>query len=399
MIYETFRQALQNIWSNKFRTFLTMLGIIIGVTAVIVIVGLGNGMTQSIESSFSDMGTNLLSVQVMGYGSRSVKVDDFYAIVESRPDLYDEVSPTPALNGTVKVGTASYSTTTVKGVSENYLDMSGYSVETGRNVNYVDLTDNKKVCVVGAYINRVAYGGNAVGQTIKIGADKYTIVGVLEAKVTDLSSQEGSGDDLILVPYTTALRASGTNTSSSYAVTMANESKASEAKQVLEEGLQKLLNSDSGYQVISMSEMLETMTSMIDMVVTILTAIAAISLLVGGIGIMNIMMVSVTERTREIGIRKALGAKERAILGLFVTEAATTSALGGVLGIGLGYLFSALATKLLPMVITGMEMSVVPSLDSVAVAFGISVGIGVLFGYLPAKRAARLNPIEALRYD
>ena len=399
MIYETFRQALQNIWSNKFRTFLTMLGIIIGITAVIVIVGLGNGMTQSIESSFSDMGTNLLSVQVMGYGSRSVKVDDFYAIVESRPDLYDEVSPTPALNGTVKVGTASYSTTTVKGVSENYLDMSGYSVETGRNVNYVDLTDNKKVCVVGAYINRVAYGGNAVGQTIKIGADKYTIVGVLEAKVTDLSSQEGSGDDLILVPYTTALRASGTNTSSSYAVTMANESKASEAKQVLEEGLQKLLNSDSGYQVISMSEMLETMTSMIDMVVTILTAIAAISLLVGGIGIMNIMMVSVTERTREIGIRKALGAKERAILGLFVTEAATTSALGGVLGIGLGYLFSALATKLLPLVITGMEMSVVPSLDSVAVAFGISVGIGVLFGYLPAKRAARLNPIEALRYD
>ena len=399
MIYETFRQALQNIWSNKFRTFLTMLGIIIGVTAVIVIVGLGNGMTQSIESSFADMGTNLLSVQVMGYGSRSVKVDDFYAIVDSRPDLYDEVSPTPALNGTVKVGTASYSTTTVKGVSESYLAMSGYSVETGRNINYVDLTDNKKVCVVGAYLSRVAYGGNAVGQTIKIGADKYTIVGVLEAKVTDLSSQEGSGDDLILVPYTTALRASGTNTSGSYAVTMADESKASEAKQVLEEGLQKLLNSDSGYFVTSMSEMLSQMTSIIDMVVTILTAIAAISLLVGGIGIMNIMMVSVTERTREIGIRKALGAKERTILGLFVTEAATTSALGGVLGIGLGYLFSALATKLLPLVITGMEMSVVPSLDSVAVAFGISVGIGVLFGYLPAKRAARLNPIEALRYD
>ena len=223
----------KNIWSNKFRTFLTMLGIIIGVTAVIVIVGLGNGMTLSIESSFADMGTDLLSVQVMGYGSRSVKVDDFYAIVDSRPDLYNEVSPTPALNGTVKVGTASYSTTAVKGVSESYLAMSGYSVETGRNINYVDLTYNKKVCVVGAYLSRVAYGGNAVGQTIKIGADKYTIVGVLEAKVTDLSSQEGSGDDLILVPYTTALRASGSNTSGSYAVTMADESKASEAKQVL----------------------------------------------------------------------------------------------------------------------------------------------------------------------
>ena len=399
MIYETFRQAFQNIWSNKSRTFLTMLGIVIGVTAVIVIVGLGNGMTQSIQSSFSDMGTNLLSVQVMGYGSRSVKVDDFYSIVEARPDLFDAVSPTPNLSGTVKVGTTSYSTTTVKGVSESYLAMSGYTVQTGRGINYVDLTGNKKICVVGAYISRVAYGGNAVGQTIKIGANRYTIVGVLEAKVTDPSDQEGSGDDLILMPYTTALRVSQTSTANSYAVTVVDENNTSEAKSVLEEGLQKLLNSDEGYFVTSMSEMLDMMTSMIDMVVTILTVIAAISLLVGGIGIMNIMMVSVTERTREIGIRKALGAKERAILGLFVTEAGATSALGGVLGILMGYLFSALANMLLPIALPDMEISVVPSAGSVAVAFGISVGIGVLFGYLPAKRAARLNPIEALRYD
>ena len=350
MIYETFREAIQNIWSNKFRTFLTMLGIIIGVTAVIVIVGLGNGMTQSIESSFSDMGTNILSVQVMGYGARSVKVSDFYAIVEAHPDIFGDVSPTPSINGTVKVGTTSYSYTSVKGVSESYLDISGYKISTGRGINYVDLTDNKKVCVVGAYIDRVAYGGNSVGQTIKIGSEKYTIVGVLEAKITDLSNQEGSSDDTIFVPYTTALRASGSSTSSSYAVTVPDENDLSEGKTILENGLKALLNSDSGYQVISMSEMLDMMTSMINMVVTILTAIAAISLLVGGIGIMNIMMVSVTERTREIGIRKALGAKERTILGLFVTEAAVTSALGGVLGIGLGYLLSAAANKILPLI-------------------------------------------------
>ncbi len=399
MIYETFREALQNIWSNKFRTFLTMLGIIIGVTAVIVIVGLGNGMTQSIASSFSDMGTNILSVQVMGYGSRSVKVSDFYDLVEAHPDIFGDVSPTPSVSGTVKVGTTTYSNTSTKGVSESYLEMSGYTISAGRGINYVDLTDNKKVCVVGAYINRVAYGGNAVGQIIKIGSEKYTIVGVLEAKVTDLSNQEGSGDDIILVPYTTALRVSGTSTSSSYAVIVPDESNLSEGKTILEEGLQKLLNSDDGYFVTSLSEMLDMMNSMINMVVTILTAIAAISLLVGGIGIMNIMMVSVTERTREIGIRKALGAKERTILGLFVTEAATTSALGGLLGIGLGYLLSAAANKILPLVMSDMEMTVSPSLTSVAVAFGISVGIGVLFGYLPAKRAARLNPIEALRYD
>ena len=399
MIYETFREAVQNIWSNKFRTFLTMLGIIIGVTAVIVIVGLGNGMTQSIASSFADLGTNIISVQVMGYGSRSVEVEDVYSLVDAHPDLFEAVSPTASINGTVKVGATSYSNTSVKGVSESYLGMSGYTVRVGRGINYVDLTDNKKICVVGDYISRVAYGGNAVGQTIKIGSEKYTIVGVLEAKMTDTSDQEGSSDDIVLLPYTTALRVSMTSTASSYAVTVTSEDNISEAKTVLENGLQELLNSDEGYMVTSMSEMLDMMTSMVNMVVTILTAIAAISLLVGGIGIMNIMMVSVTERTREIGIRKALGAKERVILGLFVTEAATTSALGGVLGIGLGYLLSALANRILPLVMSDMEMTVSPSLGSVAVACGISVGIGVLFGYLPAKRAARLNPIEALRYD
>ena len=401
MIYETFREAIQNIWSNKFRTFLTMLGIIIGVMAVMVIVGLGNGMTTSIQNEFADMGTNLLTVQVMGYGSRSVKVKDFYELVEKNSDVLGDVSPVISMSGTVKVGTDDdgYSSTSVKGVSEVYLNMDGYTIAQGRPLNYVDMDANKKVCMVGDYISRVGYGGNAIGQSIKIGREWYTIVGVLEAEIDDPSDQEGSSDDCIFVPYTTAMRVSGISTASSYAVLVSDEENISKGKAIIENGLQELLHSDSGYMVISLSEMLDMMTSMVNMVVTVLTAIAAISLLVGGIGIMNIMMVSVTERTREIGIRKALGAKERTILSLFVVEAGTTSALGGIIGIGLGYIVSTIATKVLAVIMTDMPITVTPTAGSIAVAFGISVGIGVLFGYLPAKRAASLNPIEALRYD
>ncbi|MGN0706461.1 MAG: ABC transporter permease [Faecalibacterium sp.] len=399
MIYETLREAFQNIWNNKFRTILTMLGIVIGVMAVTVIVGLGNGMTQSMKNSFSSLGTNTLTVNIMGYGSRSVSVDDVYAIVEENPQLFSGISPTVSLSGNVKVGTSKYSQTSVRGVSEEYLSISSYTVAQGRGLNYIDLADNKRVCVIGAYLNRVAYGGNAVGQTIKVGAYPFTIVGVLEAKVSDTSSQEGSNDDCVLIPYTTVLRLNQSSTASSYTITMVDEEKASEGKQLVENRLQELMHSDSGYFVTSMSEILSMMTSMINMVVTILSAIAALSLLVGGIGIMNIMTVSVTERTREIGIRKALGAKERVILSLFVTEAAATSTLGGVLGILLGYGVSSVANQILPLLISDMELTIVPSASSVAFAFGISVGIGVLFGYLPARRAARLNPIEALRYD
>ena len=399
MLYETVRQALKNIWSNKFRTFLTMLGIIIGIMAVMIIVGLGNGLTQSMRDSFASMGTNTLTVSVPGFGSRTVDVDEMYALAGENTDLFEGVSPVVNLTGSVKVGSATLDQTSASGVSEDYLEISGYTVSKGRGLQYLDMDDNKKVCVVGAYIERVGYGGNALGQTIKVGADQYTIVGVLEARVSDLSSQEGSDDDVIFVPYTTALRAAMSRTANSYTFTLVDEDQASEGKAVIEQTLTELFHSSDGFMVMSMSEMLDTMTSMVNMVIMVLTVIAGISLLVGGIGIMNIMMVSVTERTREIGIRKALGAKERVILALFVIEAALTSALGGVIGIGLGYLVSMAANQILPLVLTDMELTVSPSIDSVGIAFGISVGIGILFGYLPAKRAARLNPIDALRYD
>ncbi len=400
MIVETFRQAIQNVWSNKLRTFLTMLGIIIGVMAVIVIVGLGNGMTQSMRDSFSAMGTNTLSINIWGYGSRTVTVEDVYAIGTKNPDLIRSISPQIDFsNNTPKVGTTTYRYSTVAGVDENFTSMKNYTVAQGRGLQYMDMKDNKQVCVIGDYLNRVAYGGRGVGQTIKLGPYKFRIVGVLNAKVNNTSMQQGSDDDCIYLPYTIAMRLSNTAMASSYIAIMSDESKANEAKAVVEAYLTDLFKSDSAFYVYSASEWLEEMNNMINMVIVILTGIASISLLVGGIGIMNIMLVSVTERTREIGIRKALGAKERVILSQFVVEAATTSALGGVLGIVLGYIVSMAANHILPMVSSDIDVTVSPSFNSIAVAFGISVFIGVLFGYLPAKRAARLNPIEALRYD
>ena len=402
MIYVTFRQAIKNIWSNKFRTFLTMLGIIIGIMAVMIIVGLGNGLTESMRASVSSMGMNLLQVNVYGPRARNVDIQEMYNIIESRPDLFSGISPMVSMDRTssaVKVGTKSYNQTSVIGVSEAYFGMTGTKIAQGRLLNYVDCSGYKRVCMVGDYIARVAYGGNAIGQTIKIGPNQFTIIGVAAAEVDDPSLQEGSSDDYVYIPYTTAQRVARNAVADTYGVTTVREDQVAEGKAVLEANLQELLHSDNSYFVTSLSEMLNTLSSMIGMVVSVLTVIAAISLLVGGIGIMNIMMVSVAERTREIGICKALGAKERSILALFVAEAATTSALGGVIGILLGYMVSAAASPLVAVVMGDPSMTISPSPSSVMIAFGVSVGIGVLFGYLPAKRAARLNPIEALRYD
>ena len=402
MLYETVRQALKNIWSNKFRTFLTMLGIIIGIMAVMIIVGLGNGLTQSMRASVSSMGMNLLQVNVFGPRARNVSVDEMYRITEERPDLFSGISPMVSMDRTssaVRVGTKNYSQTSVIGISETYAGMTGTKIAEGRGIQYVDCAEYKRVCVVGDYIARVAYGGNAIGQTLKLGPDQFTIIGVAAAEVSDPSLQEGSSDDYVYIPYTTAQRVARSSNVSAYGVTTVTEAQVAEGKAVLEAGLQELTHSEDSYFVTSLSEVLNTFSSMIGMVVSVLTVIAAISLLVGGIGIMNIMMVSVAERTREIGIRKALGAKERTILALFVTEAATTSALGGLIGIILGYGVSAAASPLVAAVMGDTNMTISPSAGSVAVAFGVSVGIGILFGYLPAKRAARLNPIEALRYD
>ena len=211
-------------------------------------------------------------------------------------------------------------------------------------------------------------------------------------------STEYSSDNAIFVPYTTAARLSNMGTISSYTVTVTDVNNSTWSKGVLEKELFDIFEDENAYTVISMAEILDLMTQMLDVMIAVLAAIAAISLVVGGIGIMNIMLVSVSERTREIGVRKALGAKERYIMSQFVIEAATTSAIGGAVGILFGEGLSSLATAIIVAALD-TDLAVTPSAGAIALAVGISVAIGILFGYLPAKKAARLNPIDALRHD
>ena len=392
---ESLALALKNIVSSKVRTLLTMLGIIIGVAAVIVIVGLGNGLEQYVTDSFSDLGTNTLTVTVMSRGStRSLDAEDMYELVEENSQYLDLCSPTVPMMGYVKIGSETVDSTTSQGVSEDYFTIAGLEVSSGRGLQYSDMATRAKVCVIGAYLNEAYFGGNAVGETLRVGGQSLTVVGVLARQGDTL--EEGGSDDCLYLPYTTAERISGE--ASSYTITMRNEDYIDESVAALEAALYEVFQSDSYYTVTSMAEMLDTMTSMINILVGVLAGIAAISLVVGGIGIMNIMLVSVTERTREIGIRKSLGAKERYIMQQFVIEAAATSALGGIIGILMGDGLSAVATTVITR-ISQESITVAPTLGAVALAFGISVGIGILFGYLPAKKAARLNPIDALHYD
>ena len=393
--WESFQLALANIRGSKMRSFLTMLGIIIGVSAVIVIVGLGNGMQKYMEDSFAEMGTNTLTVNIMGRGSsRSVAEEQMYEMVVENRDYLESISPTVTMNGSVKIGSETASSTSVSGVSEDFFSMKGYEVSQGRGLQYVDVADRKKVCVIGSYLNQAYFGGMAVGEKIKFGENQFTIVGVMAQEADTM--EEGGTDDCVFVPYSTAARFSFTGTIGSYLITVVDEDQAETCVTIVEDELYDVFEDDSAYTVVSMAEMLDTMNSMINVLITILAAIAAISLVVGGIGIMNIMLVSVTERTREIGIRKALGAKERYILRQFVIEAAVTSAIGGIIGIIVGYALSSVATTIIA-VLLETAMTVSPSIGSVLLAFGISAGIGIIFGYLPAKKAANLNPIDAVK--
>ena len=409
---QSFKLALKSLRTSKMRALLTMLGIIIGVGAVIVILSLGNGMQNMMNEQFEKLGSNLLQVQVWrpeDGSTRNVEPEDLYALAERYPQYLSGVSPYVSAMTSVSSGTLEFDHTSVYGVSEDFFDdermqtMSGGSLAQGRFLSYVDVSRYQNVCVVGSYIAQEAFRGDALDKTLTVGGVSYRIVGVLEKQADNTS---GSGDDQVYIPYTNARLLSAGSSMDMYMMTSTSKDTSTAAKGIVERLLYDTYLSSDYYMVITSAEMMDVMNTMMNTMMIVLVAIAAISLVVGGIGIMNIMLVSVTERTREIGIRKSLGAKQKDIRGQFIIEAGTTSAIGGVLGIVFGLATVAgtlvnglMASSSMSTGGTAATFTATPTLGSIAVSFGVSVAIGILFGYLPANKAARLNPIDALRYE
>ena len=417
-VTQSFKLALKSLRTSKMRAFLTMLGIVIGVGAVIVILSLGNGVTGMLEQQVEKLGVTQIYAYTWGMGdgtTGNITPSEMYAFVDSRPDIFDGISPWVSAGSGVRCGGTEYKKTNIYGVSEAMYrpetasTLDGSRLEKGRYLQYVDVLNRGNVCVIGAYVEQEILGGDALGKTLLIGGAPYTVVGVL-AQASTGQMQEGSGDDQVFIPYPNAMQLSGSSYVSLYQITAVSRDVVLEGQQLLKGFLQDFYQDEdaeyNAYVVQSMLEQLNLINAMMGVGMAVLVAIAAISLLVGGIGIMNIMLVSVTERTREIGIRKSLGAKRRDIRRQFVIEAGTTSAIGGLIGILFGCLVSmGISTLLGGMLVAslgaanGVTFNATPTLGSILISFSVSVGIGVLFGYLPANKAAKLNPIDALRYE
>ncbi len=387
---QSFRLAVKSLKSSKMRAFLTMLGIIIGVASVIILVSLMNGLSNDMTSRLESMGTNTITVNVMGRGTnRTLDISQVEKLVADNPEYLDKYSPKVQASVTAKYEANSADTTAV-GVNEYYDEMQSVAVSKGRFIQYIDCDRRLKVCVIGSYEAQELFPGvDPLGETVKLNGSAYTVVGVLDEKA---DSTESSDDDIVYIPYTTATRLAGSSTIGTYTLNAVDTEKIDATMTIVKNMLYSVFEDEDAYRVFSASEMIDTINEMNNSIALVLVGIAGISLVVGGIGIMNIMLVSVTERTREIGIRKSLGAKRKDIMRQFIIEAATTSSIGGIVGIIVGIAAAYIAGAL-------VDMSVAPSWNAVLIAFSVSVAIGMIFGYFPANKAAKMNPIDALRYE
>lgn len=390
---QSFKMAIKNILSNKMRSFLTMLGIIIGVASVIILVGLVEGQMNYIRASFSDMGTNQLQVQLTNTPTRSVSPQDLYAFYDKNRVYYKEISPQVPVKATIKHKTDKLTKTRISGVSEQFYGIDAKKLEAGRYIQYSDIASRQPVCVLGYFTATRLFGSAeaAVGESVRFDGNVVKVVGVLQRRDKD-ELKQGGPDDRALLPYTTALLMNQNADVSEYIITVDKVEEIAAARILLTVFLQGRYKSPDYFYISSMSEMLKSMESTMSMMSAALGGIAGISLLVAGVGVMNIMLVSVTERTQEIGLKKAIGARKSRILGQFLTEAAVLTSLGGLIGVLVGII---LAQVISYVTTTPVAISVPAAVGAVA----FSMVIGIVFGVFPSYKAANLNPIDALRHE
>ncbi len=404
--FESVQISLRGINANKLRSALTVLGMLIGVGAVIILVAVGTGSSQAVQSRIKALGTNTITILNRGRfgagpsqtGTQSRAATITAADVKSledksqAPDILT-VSPVLTSSVTASYSSASYSTS-VTGTTSDYIGAEDYQVQAGRNINADDVTNHNRVAVIGTDVvsNLFNPGSNPIGQQIQMGTARFSVIGVLASKGAVGTSNANA---VAIVPYTAAQdELTGYSASFTQLIVQARSSKAlnaaeQEAAEVLASA-NKTTVAALPFTIINQGSLLATSQSTTHTFTVLLGAVAAISLLVGGIGIMNIMLVTVTERTREIGIRKAIGAQKSAILSQFLTEAVLLSLIGGMTGVVVGLIGSQFR-------IVGVKPVVAPS--SIIEAFAVAVLVGVFFGLYPANRAASMRPIDALRYE
>ncbi|HTY96040.1 MAG TPA: ABC transporter permease [Solirubrobacteraceae bacterium] len=402
---ETLHIAWGGITAHKLRSGLTILGMTIGVASVIVLIAVGNGSSKAVQSRIQSLGTNVLLVQGSGGLRRfagastgnSVSLTKADAEALQNPSLAPDVkTASPVVNAsdvTLLNGATSYEPSSFVGTTPSYLDAHSYKLAEGTSFTAEDVAQHRRVAVIGQEVLDELFGGSgAVGQTMKVNGSNYEVVGVLAKKGTNGTTNE---DSVVMAPITTVQDSlTGVGAIDSITVQAKSESDLnaaeSEVSSIIEERHKITDTSEPGFSILNQGSLLETSSETSSVFTTLLGEVAAISLLVGGIGVMNIMLVSVTERTREIGIRKAIGARRSDILTQFLTEAVLVSLIGGLTGVAVGVIGSQFE-------IAGVHPEI--ATYSIFLAFGAAVASGLFFGTYPAARAASLRPIEALRFE
>ena len=391
MIGECVRMSLANILGNRVRSFLTVLGILIGVAAVIALITTVNGFSGSLSNSFSAMGAGTLTVTVTGSDLKSgLTTQDLSELTEL--EAVRGVTPSVALSARISRSGSYKTNISVSGKNAFYFQENQDAVTRGRALNFTDEDNTTFVCIISPdMVEEFFYGVNPIGESLYVGGIPFTVVGLMDEDSDTSIAGLMSGSPDLLIPYTTAMKLNNANVVTSFTVYLAEGWDSDSATEALEAALDAMFSYEEDcYEIMSMSSIEDTMQSMLNMVSALLAGIASIALVVGGIGIMNMMLTTVTERTTEIGLKKALGAIPWQIQMQFLIESFLLSIIGGALGIALGLMLSLILSRV-------MGTGFVISTFAIALGAGFSAAVGIIFGWAPARKASRLNPIDALR--